>query len=342
MVKSLLQVLAVSSAAATLAACSGGSGGGSGGGSTSVASGALSVPDIKCGNSACLTSSAAFTLTAGLNSGLEVADYGATVYDHFNTVVLPKVNENLYKVETAFKELGFETCAEVAAIPDVTDHALATGYTVNVFAEALTSPFGGTTSKSFIVKYSGSPVIHMSIGCSGTVRNFYVKVLESASVRYELWAKTDSTNSNVKSIEAAADTSNGAKATLQFTSTSETDFTLGAVGKSYPNPYISGQTVDFSIYGQASLGTPKIAKIAYSGDASQAPPTAYSTADTNWLLTSIGHCYSNLDLVTVDALGTACGPLTVPAPTTSGVRGHTGAATWSVNDFSAEVPGISL
>lgn len=330
-----------SSVLVLLSACSGGGGGSGGTGTTTTkATGALSIPDINCGSSACLNSSKSMVSPMAMNSGEEVAAYGELVYDKFNTEYLPKINENLYKMESAFKTQGYETCDQIVGVANTTDQSLGSGYTVTITSATTTSPFGGTTSKRFVVKYSSDAVAEIQMGCSGTVRTIYVKVFVDSTNHYEVWAKVDSANANAKSLEAAADIGS-AKLTLYFNSTSATAFTLGAIGKDYPNPYDSGTPISFSIFGQASLGSPKIAKISYSSNNAAAPPTSYSAPDTNWAGTSIGHCYSNLDSGTVDNAGTACSSLSSASPTTSGVRGHTGAGTtWIVNDYSTAIPGI--
>lgn len=330
-----------SSVLVLLSACSGGGGGSGGTGTTTTkATGALSIPDINCGSSACLNSSTSMVSPMAMNSAEEVAAYGELAYDKFNTEYLPKINENLYKMESTFKTLGYETCDQIVGISNDTDQSLGSGYTVTITSVTTTSPFGGTTSKRFVVKYSSDAVAEIQMGCSGTVRTIYVKVFADSTNHYEVWAKVDSANTDAKSLEAAADIGSG-KLTLYFNSTSATAFTLGAIGKDYPNPYDSGTPISFSIFGQASLGSPKIAKISYSSNNAAAPPTSYSAPDTNWAGTSIGHCYSNLDSGTVDNAGTACSSLSSASPTTSGVRGHTGAGTtWIVNDYSTAIPGI--
>lgn len=345
MTKSVIKALAINSAMISLVACSSGGGGGAGGG-TASASGALSVPNLNCGSVSCFSASTGLMPFTGLNSAEEIADYGETVYNHFNTVSLPKINQMLYSVEQAFKANGAETCADIVSAPDTggTPMSLSGGYTVQIASENTTSPFGGTTSKYFLLSLSETPVAVIRVGCAGTVRHMYVKAIVDSSTRYEVWVKTDSANTNVKSIEAAAD-SGGAKLTLQFESSSATAFNLAAVGKDYPNPYQAGMTVNFAIVGSANLGvSPKIASIGYTPSTSSAPPQSYSAENTSWDgATALRHCYSNFAVGTVDSGGTACSSLGTPATTaTSGVRGNSGTVSWQVDNFSSSVVGIIL
>lgn len=335
MIQGWMRVLTVSSLAAALGACSGGGSGGGGGSSTNQASGAFSVPNLNCGTTPCISSSARL-LNTGLNSGEEIAAYGELVYNHFNNEALPQVNALLYRVEQAFKNHEIETCEEIQSIPAESAHDLGEGYSAYVTSDVtIPSPFGGSATKLFMITSSSQPVMAVAVGCSGTVRNFYVRAVVDSTTRYEVWAKTDSANPHAKSVEAAAD-SNGAKLTLQFQSGSATEFTLAAVGKSYPNPYLPGETVDFSMFGQANL-TSDAVKIAYSNDNASAPPTSFSAVETNWNLTSIGHCYSAFSQWTVDADGSACSSLSFTSPTTSRVRSNSGTVEWKVDAFSLDI-----
>lgn len=338
MKKGLIQGLVLSSLTVGMAACSGGGGGSGAGGSTSkVASGALAMPSLNCGTSPCLSSGASL-LSAGVNSSEEIGAYGELAYTHFNDVALPKINELLYTLETEFKDLGFDTCAEIEGIAAATGVPLDTTYSVDITASGLTSPFTGATTKTFVIKQSGTAIAKISIGCSGTVRNLYVKALADSTHRYEIWVQTDSGNTAVKSVEAAADV-DSAKLTLQFVSSSATAFTLSAAGESYPNPYSAG-TINFAMFGQANLGvSPKIAHIAYTSVLSSPPPTSYSANDSTWSGTPIRHCYSNFATGAVDSVGTACSTLSATSPTTSGVRGNVAATpiAWQVDDLDTAI-----
>lgn len=347
MSKSVVKVLAACSAMVSLVACSSGGGGGGTGGGTASASGALSVPNLNCGNASCFSMNTGLMPFTGLNSAEEIADYGETVYNHFNTVSLPKINQMLYSIEQAFKANGAETCADIVSAPDTggTPMSLSGGYTVHIGTEnPISSPFGGTTSKYFLLSLSETPVAFIRVGCAGTVRHMYVKVIVDTNTRYEVWVKADSADSNVKSIEAAAD-SGGSKMTLWFESSSATAFSLAAVGKDYPNPYQTGSTVSFSIVGAANLGVnPKIASIGYTPATSSAPPQSYSAVNASWDgATALRHCYSNFSLGTVDAGGAACTSLGTPATSfSSGVRGHSGSISWQVDNFASDIAGIIL
>lgn len=333
-----------------LLACSGGTSGNGTTSSSTGATGAFSIPDLNCGSAPCLTASSKIMAGTQMNSGEELASYGELVYRKFNSEVVPEVNKKLKQIEQVFIGLGYTTCAQIAGIAEASGEDLGDGYSVDITdisGQSVTSPFSGTVSKRFLVNYSSTPVLDFMIGCDGNIRNVHVKVIDNASNRYEIWAKSNSANQNEKSLELAADTSDGAKTTLRFTSTSATAFTLGAIGKSYPNPY-GGSAIDFSIYGEAILGSPTIAKIVYSNVASSAPAFTWAAVNTNWDLSPIAHCYSNLDQVVVDSDGSSCSSLSTTPPTSTGVRGSGGASgansrssTWSIDDFTTGIGDIS-
>lgn len=333
MSRSILKIATMASALTILSACSGGGGGGSGG-STLKASGALSVPNINCGGSSCFAGVS--KSTRSMNSGEELAAYGEDVYSYFNQKTLPKINEQLYMIENTFKSEGLESCSDIVSAPNGT-YPLEGSYTVDIYGSTTTSPFGGNISKGFIVKYQNTPVIELGVGCDNTVRHFYARVIADTQTRYEVWAKTDSASPHAKSILAAGDYGD-TRLTLRFVGTTADSFVLSAIGKSYPNPYVAGQTVDFAIHGQAILSQDRV-KIAYTNVAADVPPTAYSPVNPTWMGAAIQHCYSPFSSWTIDSDGSDCSSLNEASPTISGVRGLSG-ATWTIDNFDATIPGI--
>lgn len=306
------------------------------------ATGVFSIPNLNCGATSCLSQPAngSSLNLFSVSSADEIAKQSEKIYSHLNDAVIPELNEALYKVEAALSNFGVKTCDDVLNLVNVTDLPMGSGYAFDINENSsLSSPFNGSTSKNFIVRQNGTQVSRIAIGCNGSVRHMYVKTTLNSSEKGELWIRSDSVDSNNKSLEIAID-KDGSKITVNFASSSANKFTLGIIASDYPSPYDANQLISFNIFGQANLGTSSvIAKIYYTTDLNNLPPTVYTLNNSSWdFITAVAHCYSDFASRTI-VTNSTCDSLTISAPSLSGVRGDGNilAKPWTINSYKADI-----